>query len=196
MTLGGVEAGTAVAVQSSGVAVMLGFKRTCSTFGKPSSLDSVCDDRDAWVLALAEDGGELWSNTYAHPGNDKPSDIDARDTDDHLAMAGWSATGTWLLVTDPAGAVLWKAQYSGRVTRGVAFAPDGTIALAGEDGKQKWLGVVAEGGKLLWEKTYGVGGLGGVVALDDGFGLAGFADKQASILRTGPAGQTECAIPW
>ncbi len=161
------------------------------------SLASVC---------LVAQPSIVWQNTYGGSGDERVHDaLQTADGGyllvGHTTSSGGQVTGyqgnedVWVVRTDANGTLLWQRTLgSGASERGlaVAQADDGGFLIAGtaEDNGGDIANIIGDGdiwlvklngnGTVLWENTYGGTGFDeprAVVAVDDGFVVAGFTES-------------------
>ncbi len=204
-------------------------KKVCTTDSCDGSVGCVhvnnaagCDDGAACTLDACAGGqcvgaAKLFTQSYGGKGNDQAYAI--AGLSDGFALAGLTASkgagdvDFWLVKTDLAGKVLWDKTYGGKggdqanalVALSNGFALAGFTTSKGEAGSDFWLVRTDASGNLLWDKTYGGAGgdvAWGVVALKDGFAVAGFTSSTVDgnydfwLVRTDAAGEAVFAVAY
>ena len=151
------------------------------------------------LARLDADGKQLWVHTYGGSGQSQTIPNAMAALPDGFVLAGLVSTGAgtfeqrhaWLLRTDSAGEQQWEQTFPSAVleeAHAVAVLTDGFV-LSGDTG----VGSYGKGstalvirtdalGNVIWTKSYGPIGshANAVVALPDGFALAGSAKMTSS----------------
>ena len=165
---------------------------------------------DFWLVRTNASGDKLWDQTYGGSDEDEPFAL-LELNDGGLALFGSTASqgagskDGWMVLTDLAGKK--KADYTFGNTKWEVFwnavlVSDGIVASGyaadldpGPVGADFWLVKTNASGQKLWDKTYDGGGddaPGGLIALADGFLLAGYkspaGNYDAWIVRTDSSG--------
>jgi hypothetical protein len=126
-------------------------------------------ESDFWLIAIDDNGEELWSQTYGGNRSDICYSV-IRTVRGGFALAGQTNSfgqgrfDFWLVVTDENGDELWSETYGGQnndCCTSVIQTADGGFALTGYtysygDGEGDfWLVRTNEDGEELWSQTYG-----------------------------------------
>ena len=132
--------------------------------------DANGQETQAWVVAVDEQGNQLWEHDFGGPNNESFYDVVTTDSTHVVAVGSWDAHQAYMVKLDTAGSVIWTQDYGQQGGSGVGWAeqlrsitmlPDSSLVMNGW--VTNWAGPyhrayvlkTSSTGNFLWSRHHG-----------------------------------------